>query len=357
MASIIHLLNFPFIPEVSDFGKDVIQSITIWEWLLLLPSLVILSYVYNDRGGKYSPLVRGLGSAVFGLFWLTQAFVYFEPSHFDVVNGAIAMMGFLLFGFIAAHCYLDHKWGERTKSIGWLLRTAAITGLAYFILEHVPQTQGALIYVVAWATYGVLVLFGNDVTIQSGFPMGINDGLVIASGDPNDASIRIVFACTAALALFLFSAAVIATRTDKGEWKGWAEKELRRTEDSASFWVRSKRNGIKNILKMTDSQRKFAALLAVIPIIFVTNIFRNVGVIAVVYAGRISFYDAHNIYAKVLSLVMMIFLTWVLFEFLPELQEDMMGLFDLLKRVKKGMMVNGRLDLKYIRKPDEESLR
>jgi exosortase/archaeosortase len=62
------------------------------------------------------------------------------------------------------------------------------------------------------------------------------------------------------------------------------------------------------------------------------------------------FYDAHNIYAKILSLVMMIFLTWVLFELLPELQEDMMGLFDLTKRVKKGMMVDGRLDLKYIEK-------
>jgi hypothetical protein len=40
----------------------------------------------------------------------------------------------------------------------------------------------------------------------------------------------------------------------------------------------------------------------------------------------------------------------VLFEMLPELQEDMMGLFDLTKRVRKGMIVDGRLDLKYIQK-------
>ncbi|MEA3558456.1 MAG: hypothetical protein U9R75_04305 [Candidatus Thermoplasmatota archaeon] len=336
--------------ETASENTGILSGVTFWEIALLVPSLILLGIAYRDLGGRYSSLVRGAGSLVFGLFWLTQTFIFLEPAHFDIVNGMVSLLGALLFFFIAVHCYLDHRWNESTKSIGWLMRTAFLTGSIYFILEHIPATQGALIYIVAWATYGILVLTGHDVTIQAGFPPGGESGLLIPSGDPTDASIRIVFACTAALALFLFSSAVIATRTNRDEWKGWAYRELKNTRDSSSTWIRSRRNGIKNILRMSDLRRKSYALLAVIPLIFVSNILRNVAVISVVYGGHISFYDAHNIYAKVLSLVMMVILTWVLFEFLPELQEDMMGLFDLFKRVKKGMMVNGRLDLRYIQK-------
>lgn len=345
---LINILGEAPLEAVND-GITYFSGISTWEVLLLIPSLVLLGLAYRDVGRRYSPLVRGVGSLLFGAFWLTQAFTFLDADHFDVVNGAISLLGAILFGFIAVHCYLDFKWDENTKSIGWLMRTAFLTATIYFILEHIPATQGALIYIVAWLTYGVLILSGHDVSMQAGFP-DAGGGLTIPSGDPMDTTIRIVFACTAALALFLFTSAVLATRTDSSEWKGWALRELKRTSDSPSILSRSKRNGIKNILRMSDRQRKVYALLAVIPVIFVTNIFRNVGVISVVYGEHISFYDAHNIYAKVLSLVMMIFLTWVLFEFLPELQEDMVGLFDLLKRVKKGMIVNGRLDLKYIEK-------
>ncbi|MCK5773824.1 MAG: hypothetical protein KAH57_08550, partial [Thermoplasmata archaeon] len=99
----------------------------------------------------------------------------------------------------------------------------------------------------------------------------------------------------------------------------------------------------------SDSQRKWGAFLIVIPIIFITNIFRNVGVIAVVFGGTMDFYVAHNYYAKFMSLGMMMFLTWVLFEYLPELQENLIGLFDLTKRVRKGMNRNGRVDMRYLR--------
>ncbi|MGA1792317.1 MAG: hypothetical protein ACMUHM_00040 [Thermoplasmatota archaeon] len=332
--------------------EQAMDTMQIWDILLFLPSVILMGLAYRNWW-KVSPIIRGVGSFLFGAYWLTQVFVFLDPQHTDVVNGVISLMGFIFFSFIAWHCYLDYRWGEETRSLGWLTRTAFLTGAIYFILEHFALSQGFLIYIVAWGTYWILILFGHDVTIQSGFPMGIDDGLVISSGDPGNTAIRIVFACTAALALFLFTSAILATSTDKNEWKKWALKELKRTKSSSSPWVRSKRNGIKNILRMSDRERKIRALLYVIPIIFVTNLFRNVGVISVVYGDIISFYDAHNIYAKILSLGMMIFLTWVLFEMLPELQEDMMGLFDLLKRVKRGMIVKGRLDLKYIQKQKE----
>ncbi len=335
--------------EEATILENILETFSIWDIVLLVPALILMGAAYRDRA---TPLIRGAGSLLFGLYWLTQAFFFLDEDHLDIINGVISFLGFLFFAYIAWHCYLDHKWKENTKSVSWLTRTAVLTGGAYFILEHIPVTQGALIYIVAWPTYWILRIFGHDVSIQSGFPLGIDEGLTIPSGDPTDTTIRIVFACTAALALFLFTAAVVATRTNKEEWRGWALKELKRTEGTTSLWQKSRRNGIKNILRMSDTERKVRAFLYVIPIIFVTNLFRNVGVISVTYGGIISFYDAHNIYAKVLSLAMMIFLTWVLFEMLPELQEDLMGLFDLFKRVKKGMIVDGRMDLKYIQKED-----
>jgi exosortase/archaeosortase family protein len=243
-----------------------------------------------------------------------------------------------------------------------LVRTAAITGSLYFVFEHILVTRGALIYLVSWLTYYVLVLFGNHVSIESGFPMEYGDGLTITSnydihsGIGGIPPISIVFACTAALALSLFTAAVIATKTDRSEWEGWARKEIKRTRGSDNLRDRFRRNGIINTYRMSDKRRKAYALLTVIPIIFVTNIFRNVGIVSAVYSDLVPFELAHNYLAKALSLGMMMFLTWLLFEYLPELQENLMGLFDLFKRDRKGMIVDGRLDMKYVRggEPSDE---
>jgi exosortase/archaeosortase family protein len=171
---------------------------------------------------------------------------------------------------------------------------------------------------------------------------------LIVPDDPGTLPISIVFACTAALSLLLFSFAALVTRTNRDEWEPWAKKEIERLKGRGSPLARSKVYGLRNLLRMTDAQRKSRAIVVAVLLIFFTNIFRNVGVVAMVYDGHMSFDLAHGMYAKALSLIMMLFLTWVLFEHLPELQEDLMGLVDLTKRVKKGMIVNGRLDLKYV---------
>ncbi len=331
-------------------GSGILGSLKWWDIAFFFPSLVLMGIGYAERG-KWTRVIRGIGMVFFGFFWFTQVSVYLDPGHTDLINGIMSLLGGFFFLFIGFQFFLDHVWNERTKSIEWLLRTSFLTGGAYFVLEHIPLSQGALIYIVAWPTYWILRLFGHNVIIHDNFPTEVGGGITITSGDPGaDLAIRIVFACTAALALFLFTAAVLAVKTNRKEWEGWARKELKRTEGAKSFWTKGKRNSIKNILRMTDGQRKIYAIAVVVPLIFFSNLFRNVAVIAATFTGTLSFYDAHNIYAKILSLVMMIFLTWLLFELLPELQEDVMGLFDLTKRVKKGMMKDGRLDLKYIQR-------
>ncbi|MGA1821980.1 MAG: hypothetical protein ACMUIG_05580 [Thermoplasmatota archaeon] len=333
---------------ITDMIVDIPYTISYYDALFLIPALAVWLIFYGDRG-RTTPLWRGGASVLFSMFWLTETVTYLEPEHLDVINAILSSVGVLFFLFIAYHFYLDYKWKENTKSLIWLVRTATITGSFYFVFEHIPVTQGAMIFVVAWLTYYVLIFFGNPVTIQTGFPLEFNEGIFIYSDQTNDISIRIVFACTAALALFLFAAAIIATETDRNEWLPWAKKEVVRTRGTRKFSERMRRNGILNIMKMSDMRRKATVFMIVIPIIFVTNIFRNVGVIIATYSGLLDFYTAHSIVAKIMSLVMMMFLTWILFEYLPELQENLMGLFDLTKRVKSGMIVDGRMDMKFIR--------
>jgi len=330
----------------SSLLGDPILGTTWEEMLFLIPSLVILLAFYS-RWSRYTSLFRAAGSVLFGLFWATQVPVYLhgEP---DIVNAAFCAAGALLFLFIALQLYFDHAWNEQTLSVEWLLRMSALTASFYFVTEHIPIVQGAFIFVVAHLTYRVLALSGSDVAVQSGFPTEVGEGLAIFSGDPHDDTISIVFACTAALAIFLFAAAIVSTRTDKNEWLPWARKELKRTKGTRSFMERTRRWGILNTMRMSDRDRKIAAFLATVPLIFVVNIFRNVGVIVASYGDLMDFYTAHNIVAKVLSLVMMMFLTWVLFEYLPELQENMVGLFDLRMRFRRGMIKNGRVEMKYV---------
>jgi exosortase/archaeosortase family protein len=331
-------------------AEAFMEQLRWWDLAFFIPALILMGYSYKDRGSSTN-LFRAAGMGLFGLFWFSQVAFFLDPAHTDVINGMMSLLGGIFFIFVGFHFYLDHRWDENTKSIQWLLRTSVLTGGAYFIFEHIPITQGALIYIVAWPTYWLLRLFGHNVTIDPTFPSEYGSGMVIESGQPfMDLPIRIVFACTAALALFLFVSAVVATRTNKNEWKGWAKKEIRRLAGSKNILEKGKRNGIKNIMRMSDRQRKIYAIALVVPIIFVSNLFRNVAVIAATFTEIMTFEDAHNVYAKILALGMMIYLTWILFELLPELQEDVMGLFDLTKRVKKGMMKDGRLDLKYIQR-------
>jgi exosortase/archaeosortase family protein len=266
----------------------------------------------------------------------------------------MSMLGGVFFLFISVHFVLDHIWDERTRSLEWLLRVSLLTGGSYFVFEHIPITQGISIYIVAWLTYLTLRLFGNSLSIEAGIPMEVDQGLLIMPADHHTVPISIVFACTAALSILLFSYAALVTKMNRAEWEPWAMKEMKRLKGRGSFLARSKVHGLRNLLRMADTQRKTRAIVIVVLLIFFTNIFRNVGVIAMVYDGHMSFDLAHGFYAKALSLVMMLFLTWVLFEHLPELQEDLMGLVDLTKRVKKGMIVNGRLDLRYVAAPVKE---
>jgi len=73
-----------------------------------------------------------------------------------------------------------------------------------------------------------------------------------------------------------------------------------------------------------DISRKIKAFIFSVPLIYILNLFRNVFVItAYGYAwfGDASFYIAHNVIAKVLATLALIFISLMVFKELPELED------------------------------------
>ena len=99
---------------------------------------------------------------------------------------------------------------------------------------------------------------------------------------------------------------------------------------------------------MSDSARKWRAFLYTGPLIYFINLFRNAGI---VYAtneqllGPNTFLYAHHRIGKALSLIVLIMLVFLIFEILPEFQEYILGVIDLPRRTKPGMVVDGFVEL------------
>ena len=81
-----------------------------------------------------------------------------------------------------------------------------------------------------------------------------------------------------------------------------------------------------------DSHRRWKAFLVTVPVIYVLNIIRNIGVIYGIEVLDYSFEFMHHVVGKIGSLLALIILAYFAFSFLPELFDNIMGLADLPKR-------------------------
>lgn len=85
------------------------------------------------------------------------------------------------------------------------------------------------------------------------------------------------------------------------------------------------------------ANRKIAAFLISVPVIYVLNLFRNAFVIlSFTYSwfGENSFYIAHHVIAKIFSTLALILIAYAVFKFLPELAELIYSLKD---EIAKGV--------------------
>ena len=122
-------------------------------------------------------------------------------------------------------------------------------------------------------------------------------------------------------------------------------------------FVLIKRN-LDNLIGRGDKQRIALALLYTVPLIYGTNLLRNAALVYVVYEDKLidladalhvenDFVLAHNYLTKIMSLALMLFMLLVIFDVLPELQENFLGLLDVFRYRRKDNVRDGFVELDF----------
>ncbi len=233
-------------------------------------------------------LVRAMGWTGLGLYWVTKALPYFE--HSDWVNGLGAAMALPIFAFLAFHEFRSYQWEEEYHPLRFVTGAMFIAGLAYVIIGNVPMVPEFLIGIVAEQSVWLANVFGYDFGVMYITP----DGAPLMGHDTN---IVIVLECTAIQALLVAGSFLFGSRGDPVK-KAWI----------------------------------FALF---VPVIWITNLVRNALVMILVADNGNDYFEfAHNYIGKTMSLIVLIVLILIAFWKVPELYEDINGLFDLPWRNK-----------------------
>ena len=231
-----------------------------------------------------SSMIKIIGWILFCFFWALQPAHLYLPSN-DVFNGAVAIIGVYVLIYVAYHEWLSIKTKTRVSCLNWIAGGTFLAGIIYFSVDIsiIPGIKDGLIHVVADHSNALLNILGIPASIQ---------GCVIYY---NNSPITIIFACTAIQSIVLFV-------------------------------------GMIGALNSVNVRRKGLALLVTIVPIYFLNLIRNASVIYFVGGNITSFEMAHNVIAKVGSLIALIILLLIAFKIIPELYDEIICLVDLPKR-------------------------
>ncbi len=186
--------------------------------------------------------------------------------------------------------------------------TSFIGAGAYFLADKVPIIAMTLIKTVAHQTVAILNFLGFSMAVGGEHYVGnelfyrINyDNIYLNVVDTslpgyNNTVVGIILACTAFQSIMIFVGGIMAVDADK--------------------------------------RRKLKALLLIVPIIWVANLARNVGVIVMHHEWGWSFHVAHNVIGKGGSLIALFAMAYLMFKIVPELLDNIISLIDLLDRKK-----------------------
>jgi archaeosortase A (PGF-CTERM-specific) len=225
------------------------------------------------------------GWGIFAFFWATSpAYLYFSEGG-DVFNSVVSIIGVYILIYIAYHEWLSIKTNTFPTCLNWIAGASFLAGIIYFIIDSglFPIIKTWFIEVVAFQSNAVLNLVGINSVLQG--------SVIILNGHP----ITIIFACTAIQSIVLFV-------------------------------------GMIGALPQAPIQKKMIGLaITVLPIYFL-NLIRNAGVIFLIGNNITSFNMAHNVIAKIGSLIALIILLFITFKILPSLYDEIMCLIDLPKR-------------------------
>jgi len=229
------------------------------------------------------------GWFLFALFWFLKSPHYISIS--DYYNTALVTLAGVFFLILSYTISVTER--ENLELLSRVTLFSSLAGIVYFPFAIIPELKN-------WLISGVISLI-----LYTAHLLGYNFSLlrwnVIES---NGRLVEIILSCTAIESIALFTGASFG-----------AGGEMRR--------------------------RVLAFIVSVIPI-FVLNIFRNVFVI-LAYSynwfsenSDYSFYIAHHILAKIGSTLALIAIAYAVFMILPELEQLILGLKDVMVETLKG---------------------
>ena len=254
--------------------------------LFLFLGLILLGIGYL----KKHHCLRCLGWVIFALYWSTQ------PGHFlaidDLVNSLFTIVGVYFLFYLAYHEYLSHIQNNPPPALDFIAGTTFIAGFSYFLIEKISVLSGFLIKIVADQTAWALQILGYNVAAQD---ILYTPEIRVPITFNGETSVYLILACTGIQSMIIFIGAIAA-------------------------------------LPHIDTHRRVKAFLGTVPVIYILNIFRNMGVIYGIEVLGYSFAFMHHVVGKIGSLVVLIILAFFAFTVLPELYDNIMGLLDLPKR-------------------------
>ena len=250
-----------------------------WE-LFNLAALLLMGagFFWTDRRCH---ILRALGWTMLGIFWLAKLPGYIDAG--DTINSLGSALALPIFLFLTFHEWRSYQWDDDYPPLRFVCGAVFIAGMGYFIVGNVPPLREAFIEVIAGQSVWLANLPGNDFGIGA-----VTPDYTQLTGVP----IHIVLECTA-LQAFLVAGAFL-------------------------FGCRG------------DPKRRAWTFLVIAPVVYLVNLLRNAMVIILVHDNGADYFDfAHNYIGKTLSLVVLIILIIMAFIIVPELYEDINGLFEL----------------------------
>jgi len=277
IALLVHMDNYPLF--------DMLTSIPLFSGLIILG----IGFFSNQ---ERKHLIMSTGWIIFAFYWATQPeFLYYKEDG-DIVNAIFCVAGVYFLSYLAYHEFLSYTKREELEPLTFLVGATFISGFFYFLIEKLPVLSGILIKTVAGQTVWVMKIMGYHVSAGA-----INYGstITVPVYFNGSHSVQLILACTGLQSMMIFIGVIAA-------------------------------------LRGVDLDRRFKALVYTVPVIYVLNIVRNVGVIYGVEVLHQTFYFMHNVVGKAGSLLALIVLAYIAFDILPELYDNIASLFELPNR-------------------------
>ncbi|MEE9152104.1 MAG: archaeosortase A, partial [Thermoplasmata archaeon] len=205
------------------------------------------------------------------------------------------------YAYLGYHEYLSYIWDEKNRSLKWITGASFYAGGLYFLIDKIPIISGYIIHAVAVQTVWLINIFGFNYKVgainYADNPLWYRTNYNEISVPIEGSSATIIQSCTAIQSMLIFIAAIYCVQALK--------------------------------------KRKWNAFLAIVPVIYVLNLLRNLSIIYMMDALGWSYDLSHHTIGKAGSFLALIILAFIAFKLLPELLDNIWGIIDLKDRQKK----------------------